>query len=121
MLQINLGPPQDQPDQNDPFLPRTMIGWHPGMSEAALFASARGWWRLNRTRAEKEEYAVIVADGLVRQIIRITEWTTHYQSGWHAFNGQIIKPGNSIHDRYAGKPLDRVSQNPIHYLDDSTY
>ena len=83
-----------------------------------ILASARGWWVLNRLRAERERYAVVTAEGAAIQAIEITEWRTHDGSGRHAFNGKILGPGHPVHDRYIGKPLAAASRNPIHYISD---
>jgi hypothetical protein len=118
MLQITLGRYGYQPDENDEFLPRNHNGWHPGMGDKDILASARGWWVLDRTRAEREKYAVVAADATAVQVIEITEWRTHPESGRHAFNGKILGAGHPLYDRYVGEPLPAASRNPIHYISD---
>ncbi len=121
MIHITLGAFGYQPDENDDFLPRSHNGWHPGMSHQAVLTSARGWWVLNRSRAERENYAVVTAQGIAIQAIEIGEWRTKTGPDGkvrHAFDGKILGPGHPVHDRYVGKPLPPASRNPIHYITD---
>src|SRR5438128_5450612 len=65
MRQITLGAARYQPeDREDPFLPRTLAGWHETMSDNDVYDAARGWWRLNVARAQRERYSVVVARGI---------------------------------------------------------
>jgi hypothetical protein len=121
MLQLRLGSLEPQPDKDDSFLPRTFSGWHQGMTAQQIYTSGRGWWRLSLTRARHERYAVVVADGIARQVIEITEWATHPKSGRHAFSGIILTPGHSVHDRYIGKAMDSRGQNPVRYISDTSH
>ena len=118
MLQITLGVYGRALDEDREFLPRSHYGWYQGMSDADVYTAARGWWVLNRTRAEREKYAVVTADGIARQVIEIGEWWTDPEMKRHAFNGQILPSGHSVRDRYVGKPLASASRNPIHYITD---
>ncbi len=120
MIQITLGAYGYQPDQSDDFLPRRHSGWHPGMDDSDVLASARGWWVLNLSRAEREKYAVVTAQGIAIQAIEITEWRTKTGANGtrHAFAGKILAPGHPVHGRYVGKPLPSASRNPIHYVSD---
>jgi hypothetical protein len=56
MLQITLGRygRADEVEHNKEFLARHHYGWYPGMSDEDVYTSARGWWVLNRSRAERE-------------------------------------------------------------------
>jgi hypothetical protein len=121
MIQITLGGYDYQPDQEDDFLPRRHSGWHQDMTDQEVFASARGWWVLDRNRAEREKYAIVTAQGSAIQAIEISEWRTRTDPRGqvrHAFDGKILAPGNPIYDRYVGKPLPSASRNPIHYVTD---
>jgi hypothetical protein len=118
MLLITLGPYGREPDEDNEFLPRVHYGWYPGMSEADIYTSARGWWVLNRARAERESYAVARAGGIGRVAIEITRWWTDPGSGRHAFDGRILPLGHPVHDRYVGRPATAPSRNPIHYMPD---
>jgi hypothetical protein len=120
MLQIHLsGAPEYQPDEDLAFLPRDFNGWTRQMTPQQVYTSARGWWRLSRTRAEHERYAVVEAEGRCRMAIEITRWETHPESGRHAFEGIILQPGHHVHDHYVGQPMSPASQNPIHYFTDA--
>jgi hypothetical protein len=115
MLQIILGEFRDDvPEGDDLDLPRTFAGWREGMSEQDVLTAARGWWVLNRSRAEHERYAVISAQGLGRLVVEITgtEWATR-ADGRHAFNGAILPRGHPVHDRYVGQPVPPSHGNPV--------
>lgn len=78
MLQITLGTFRAVPESDDPNLPRTFAGWRDCMSDQDVLTAARGWWVLNRSRAEHERYAIIGARGLGRLAVEIieTSWAT---------------------------------------------
>jgi hypothetical protein len=119
MLQIHLGQPNYQPDENLAFLPRDFNGWTRAMTPEEVYTSARGWWQLSRPRAERERYAVVEAEGVCRMAIKIHRWVTHPESPRrHAFEGEILQPGHPVHDWYVDRPMSPASQNPIHYFHD---
>jgi hypothetical protein len=103
---------------NHPFLPRQHGGWDPTMTDQQVYDAARGWWRLNRRRAEQERYAIVVAGGLCRMAIEITEW--RQEGDRRAFAGRILQPGNPVYDRFVGEPdpADSTSRFPVLYLTD---
>jgi hypothetical protein len=114
MLQITLGSPRYQPeDMESEFLPRTLAGWHERMSESEVYDAARGWWRLNVNRARRERFAVVVAQGVARQVIEISEWRYAPNIDRCAFNGAVLQPGHPVRDRYVGVRMAAASQNPI--------
>jgi hypothetical protein len=100
-----------------PFLPRQHAGWDPTMSEKEVYDAARGWWRLNQ-RAEQERYAVVVAGGQSVMAIRIAEW--RQEGDRRAFAGDILQPGDPVHDKFVGKPdpAESTSRFPVLYLAD---
>jgi hypothetical protein len=122
MLQITLGRFTAVPEGDDPYLPRTFAGWRDGMSDQDVLTAARGWWVLNRSRAEHERYVVICARGLGRLAVQIigTSWATR-ADGRHAFNGTILSPGHPIHDLYVGQPVPPSYGNPVHYINDPAH
>lgn len=120
MLQITLGRFRAVPEGDDPSLPRTFAGWRDGMDDQDVLTAARGWWALNRSRAEHERYAVISARGVGRLTVEIiaTSWRTR-TDGRHAFNGTILPSGHPIHDRYVNQPVPPSHGNPVHYINDT--
>ena len=90
------------------------------MTDAQVYDAARGWWRLNLTRAKRERYVVVVAQGVARQVIEINTWSYAPEIERYAFNGDILQPGHPVHDRYVGRELPSASQNPVHYFHDSS-
>jgi hypothetical protein len=120
MLQITVGEARYQPDdQDDDFLPRTLAGWHEKMTDSEVYDAARGWWKLSLARAEHERFAVVVARGIVRQVIEIHEWRySGPKLDRYAFSGEVLRPGHAVHDRYIGTSRPSANQNPIRYFDD---
>jgi hypothetical protein len=117
MLRIKLGNRRYVGDESNPFLPRQHAGWDPTMTEKEVYDAARGWWRLNQ-RAEQEKYALVVADGQGRMVIEINDWAQ--EGDRRAFAGQILKPGQPVHDKFVGKPdpATSTSRFPVLYLPD---
>lgn len=119
MLRIKLGQRVYVGDEQatHPFLPRRHAGWDPTMSDKEVYDAARGWWRLNQ-RAEQERLALVVAADVCRMAIRIAEWRT--EGDRRAFAGQILAPGDPVHDRFVGKPdpAESTSRFPVLYLTD---
>ncbi len=99
------------------FLPRMHAGWDPTMTAQEVYDAARGWWRLNQ-RAEQERYAVVVAGGQCQLAIRINKW--QQEGDRRAFAGDILGPGDLVHDKFVGKPdpADSTSRFPVLYLAD---
>src|SRR5260221_2426600 len=118
MLQITLGAYGRVEEEEREFAPRSFCGWYRGMSDEDIYTSARAWWVLNRARAERENYAVVTANGTAIQVIEIEDWHTNASDGRHAFSGTILKKGHPVYDRYVGQALTAASRNPIHYIDD---
>lgn len=100
-----------------PFLPRRHAGWDPTMTDGEIYDAARGWWRLN-ARAEQERHALVLAGGQVRMAIAIREWRT--EGDRRAFAGDILGPGDPVHDKFVGKPdpATSTSRFPVLYLPD---
>ncbi|GAA4991264.1 hypothetical protein GCM10023205_74010 [Yinghuangia aomiensis] len=98
-----------------PFLVRQLTGWDPTMTEQDVYDAARGWWKLSE-RAEREQYAVIVGDGVVRMVVQIGEWATNGDR--RGFAGILLQPGQPIHDALIGSddPAPTTSRNPVAYF-----
>lgn len=123
MLRIKLGPRKHVDESGDPFLPREYAGWEPCLSDEQVYEAARGWWVLNRSRAEKEKYAVIVCDGRIRLVVAIEGWessTEHDRQGKlrHAFRGRfVLQPEDGLDDLLEQPdPVPSGRQNPIAYI-----
>jgi hypothetical protein len=102
------------------FLDRAFGGYDAAMTPAEIYDAARGWWRLNGDRAASESYALAIGDGYGVQVIEITDWRYDDAIGRWAFAGNILGPGDPIHDRWVGSRVRRPSRNPIAYLHDAT-
>lgn len=69
LIHITLGPMRYvNPEQDQ--LGRDHVGWDSNMDDAALFRANRGCWVLGE-RADREQYALVSAQGIVRQAIEI--------------------------------------------------
>ncbi|MFF7249873.1 hypothetical protein ACFZBU_38920 [Embleya sp. NPDC008237] len=97
------------------FLVRQLTGWDPTMSEHDVYDAARGWWKLS-DRAEREQYAAIVGDGVVRMVVEIDEWATNDER--RGFAGTVLQPGHPVRDALVGRddPVPTTSRNPIAYF-----
>jgi len=119
LLRIKLGARTYVGDEQagHPFLPRRHAGWDPTMTDGEVYDAARGWWRLN-ARAEQERHALVLAGGQVRMAIAIREWAT--EGDRRAFAGDILAPGDPVHDKFVGKPdpATSTSRFPVLYLPD---
>jgi hypothetical protein len=119
MLRIKLGQRMYVGDEqaDDTFLPRQHAGWDPTMTPQEVYDAARGWWRLNQ-RAESEKYAVVVAGGTCIMAIAIKVWKL--DGDRRAFTGDILGPGNPVHDKFVGggDPAESTSRFPVLYLSD---
>ncbi|MET7304580.1 hypothetical protein [Embleya sp. NPDC005575] len=97
------------------FLVRQLTGWDPTMTDQDVYDAARGWWKLSE-RAERERYAVVVGQGVVRMVIEVTEWATNEDR--RGFAGTVLPPGHPVHDGLVGRddPVPTTSRNPIAYF-----
>lgn len=81
ILFVRLGP---WTDDDDADLPRTGYGFRPGMTEQELRDSARAWWALSESRANRMDYLAAVAAGYTVGIWRIVE------GSWRTIDGRRL-------------------------------
>lgn len=105
-----------EPCTADP-LGRGSIGYFPRMTEAEAWAAGRGVWKVNADKVSRQRFALIIGEGVVRAIGEIAGVTVHDDR--IALNGQPLRAGHPIHDRYLGTadPVVNGSQNPVGYCD----
>lgn len=115
MIHITLGgrrpvdPEQDQ-------LGRDHVGWDPQMGDVELFRANRGCWVLGE-RADREQYALLSAEGVVRLAIEIDQLVS-VPGGRRAIEGRYLEAGHPVHDSYVGKPQPvEPTRNPVTYFD----
>ncbi|MEU3980683.1 hypothetical protein AB0F77_11315 [Streptomyces sp. NPDC026672] len=115
MIHITLGamryvsPKEDQ-------LGRDHVGWDPNMDDEALFRANRGCWVLGE-RADREQYALLSAGGVVRQAIEIDRLVA-VSGGRRAIEGRFLEAGHPVHDAYVGKPQPvEPARNPVTYFE----
>ncbi len=115
MIHIALGPMRYVNPKEDQ-LGRNHVGWDPAMDDEALFEANRGCWVLGE-RAEKEQYALLSADGTVRMAIAIDRLVP-VTGGRKAMEGRFLKPGDEVYDAYVGgEPPVAAHRNPIAYFE----
>ncbi|MEU5411974.1 MULTISPECIES: hypothetical protein [Streptomyces] len=115
MIHITLGamryvnPREDQ-------LGRDHVGWDPNMDDEALFRANRGCWVLGE-RADREQFALLSSQGVVRQAIEIDR-LARVSGGRKAIEGRFLEAGHPVHDAYVGKPqpIEPV-RNPVTYFE----
>lgn len=116
MLHITLGAAR-QVDPELDELGRTVVGYSDDMSSTELYDANRGCWILG-ARADKEQFALITFDRIVRQAIAIEQIV---ETGVRrAIEGRILEPGDPVYDAFVGRetPIGIV-RNPITYFDSS--
>lgn len=101
------------------------------LSEDQLYEITRGVWRVAKEKRERLEYALAVADDVVREVYRIDAWhpagTTRYLNrpdeevripGRWEFTGS--RAPDRVRDKYLGCSVaghfKRGNPNPIHYV-----
>lgn len=100
--------------------------YRPGMDVDEVYDITRGWWRLGANR-EKVEYALGVADGVVRGAFRVLGWRARREGDENFHHDEPGKPRWG----FDGEPADELehlvgldvsdlfaagSQNPVRYL-----
>lgn len=102
--------------QDDP-LGRAYVGYFPRMTVEEAWVAGRGVWKMNRERAGRERFAVVVGGGAVRVVAEITGLEVHADR--IALLGHPVADDHPLHERYVGQPdpVDSGSQNPIAYTD----
>ncbi|WP_007026059.1 hypothetical protein [Saccharomonospora iraqiensis] len=97
-------------------LGRSCVGYFPGMSPEDVWQAGRGVWKLDRRRAEREGYALLVGGELVRAVADIAALVEHGDRV--ELVGKLVGPGESLHDAYVGSldPVVRPSRNPVAYV-----
>ena len=62
--------------QGDP-LGRAHIGYFPRMTADEAWEAGRGVWKMNREKASRQRFALIVGEGVVRAVAEITGYSEH--------------------------------------------
>lgn len=98
-------------------LGRNYIGCFPRMTEDEAWRAGRGVWKMNRTRAAAERFALIVGMGKVLAVAEIEGVTQHGDR--IALEGHPLTAGHPVYDACIGRPdpLANQSQNSITYGD----
>lgn len=102
MIQITLGRHRLIDPREDAF-GRSQIGWTEGLSDQQLHDIARGTWVMPGERVERERFAVVSGDVIIRQAMEIDR-VVDTPDGRRAFEGRVLGPGHPVYDRYVGKP-----------------
>jgi hypothetical protein len=115
MIQITLGRRRLTDPREDAF-GRSQIGWTEGLSDQQLHDVARGTWVMPGERVERERFAVVSGEVIIRQAMEIDR-VVDTPDGRRAFEGRILGPGHPVYDHYVGKPAPNgAQQNPITYF-----
>ncbi|WP_190038508.1 hypothetical protein [Streptomyces fructofermentans] len=115
MIHITLGAMRYVDPEVDQ-LGRDHVGWDANMDDEALFRANRGCWVLGE-RADREQYALLSAQGTVRQAIEIDSLLP-VSGGRRAMAGRYLSAGHPVYDAYVGKPQPvEPTRNPVTYFD----
>jgi hypothetical protein len=115
MIHIKLGPAR--PAAADDPMDRDFVGWSPDQTPEQLFARNRGRWLLG-ARAAVEQY-VAFSSTITKQVVLVVAKTGMEDAGggkW-AIVGDILAPGNAVHDQLVGQPILDAYRNPVTYVD----
>lgn len=112
-IRVKLGDYQRAGD--DDVLGRKYIGYFPRMTEEEVWEAGRGVWKMNRERATRERFALVVGEGVVRAVAEITGMSD--AGDRVALEGSLLSPEHPVCAAYLGRPdpVDNGSQNPIAY------
>lgn len=102
--------------QGDP-LGREYVGYFPRMTEMEAWEAGRGTWKMAIDKANRQRFALIVGEGLVRAVGEVTAVTIHGDRV--ALEGKPLSAGHAVYDAYIGKPdpVANGSQNPVGYCE----
>lgn len=119
MLHITLGDRRSIDSASDE-LGRDHVGYAPDMSEADMYTANRGCWVLGE-RADSERYVLFSHQGIVRMAVAI-DHIEATSSKRRAIVGQVLQPGDRVHDIYVGGPAPvHGVRNPVTYVDDPRF
>jgi hypothetical protein len=114
----------------DEFLQPTIIIrinrlWHRDITADALYEATRKWWRVRYDVAKDYEIALSVADGIVREVYKISEWRDcdgRKPDASHKVRLQFVGKvaSHEIRDRFLNRRVDglfkRGDAYPIRYF-----
>ncbi|CAM4092702.1 hypothetical protein NORO109296_19680 [Nocardiopsis rhodophaea] len=74
-------------------------------------------WKLNTTKIDREQFALIVAEGYVHAVAKIAGHTAHGDR--IAREGDVLSESHPVRDAYLGRPdpVESTSRNPVGYVD----
>lgn len=81
-----------------------------------VYEAGRNWWRLDKSRAEQAELAIISVQGIIQGVFTDLKWRKAQDSNRIGFTGTEAK--KSIRDKYIGKRIPEnmlKAQNPTVY------
>ena len=107
--------------QGDP-LGRAFIGYFPRMTEDEAWDAGRGVWKMNREKAGRQRFALIVGEGVVRAAAEITGLSIEHDTANGkriALEGRVLPEGHPVREAYVGQPdpVTNSSQNPVGYCE----
>lgn len=101
-----------------------------GMPSLALYEITRGYWKVNKKRAQQAEYAFCVYNGTVKEVYQILEWLpagtvprqtlpdAETPAGRYEFVGEAA--AEEIRRKYVGRSIGGLyrngEQNPFKYF-----
>lgn len=102
--------------QADP-LSRTSVGWFPRITEQEAWTAARGVRKINRDRAGRQRFAIVVGNGRVCAVAELTGMTPIGDR--YALEGQVLAAGHPIREAYLGQvdPAPGDGQHPVTYCE----
>jgi hypothetical protein len=118
MIHIKLG--DRRPVTLNDVMARDWVGYDPKATLDQLFARNRGTWKLNGSRAGREDYVVFsyTGDHKVKLVAEIDGFEdTH--DGRIALIGRVLELDDPISLRWVGAWAPDGNRNPVHYFYDA--
>ena len=92
-----------------------------GMSSDDIYAIGRGYWKVDLKRAEKAKYAIVCANGFVKEIFKINRWDSmagNEIASRKIFDGSVAH--SEVRDKFINRSIrglfKKGAQNPISYF-----
>lgn len=117
MIHLKLGRKRPVLLEEHDEMHREWVGYEPSMPPQTIYEQNRGTWVLG-ARADREQYAVFsdTEEGLIRCVVRLTGIES--TGNKRAIVGDILEPGDPVHDALIGQPAPDSFRNPITYPPD---
>jgi hypothetical protein len=114
LLHIKLG--DRCPASPDDLMGRDWWGYDPNVPDDELFQRNCGRWKLNRSRANREDYVLYSYKGTIKYVAEIHG--ADELGDRVVLTGRVLKADDPVYQRWVGAPAPDGNRNPVHYYYD---